>query len=164
MSADVRVDMARTFNDDADACQGPALSQCMWPSPRWQPPSAAYSPVAHPPPPPAPQNLPPPHNTHSTPPAPAGRTHSNPPAHRLEGPRYCSLVCALKCLKIFKKTPMALRDSDWRQSLPLPEAKWRSCSRTRRLNPHHPPPTPESGLSSIEHPDLYGRRCTDNSQ
>ena len=23
-------------------------------------------------------------------PAPAGRTHSKPPAHRLEGPRYCS--------------------------------------------------------------------------
>ena len=33
------------------------------------------------------------HTTHtycSTPPAPAGRTHSKPPAHRLEGPRYCS--------------------------------------------------------------------------
>ena len=42
------------------------------------------------PPPPALQNLPPPHNTHSTPPAPAGRTHSKPLAHRLEGPRYCS--------------------------------------------------------------------------
>ena len=54
------------------------------------PPSAAYSPVVHPPPPPTLQNLPPPHNTHSTPPAPAGRTHSKPPAHRLEGPRYCS--------------------------------------------------------------------------
>ena len=31
------------------------------------PPSAAYSPVVHPPPPPTLQNLPPPHNTHSTP-------------------------------------------------------------------------------------------------
>ena len=35
---------------DADACQGPALSQCRWPSLvacGGSPPSAAYSPVVH---------------------------------------------------------------------------------------------------------------------
>mgnify|MGYP007096123682 CR=1 FL=1 len=37
---------------DADACQGPALSQCMWPSPRRQPPLGRLLPYGASPPPP----------------------------------------------------------------------------------------------------------------